>query len=140
MNPRSASNRRQDGVWYITVPKQQEFTEPKFHFGHQVRWRREAIEHSEDRQTGRIIGIQFVVQSQRWQYQIVMNSFENQLGNNSDPIYVMEEELTEVQTVPSIQSRFEPSSDWLSTSQAAVKLTVLQVSSLQVSITQFNTL
>ncbi|HEY9659762.1 MAG TPA: hypothetical protein V6C65_15000 [Allocoleopsis sp.] len=122
MKHRSVLPDKTDSVWYITVPKQQEFTEPKFHFGEQVQWRREAIGCSRTSLTGRIIGMQFIAHAQSWQYQIVRNEFGPQPGDASEFTEVVEENLIEGQNSVSMHQRIHPVSDWLSTDQAAAQL------------------
>lgn len=64
----------QDLVWLLIVPKRQEFTKPKFHFGERVKWQGEDRNGTWCCRTGRIIGMHFVRLQREWQYVLVLDA------------------------------------------------------------------
>lgn len=111
----------QDYAWFIAVPKRQEFTEPKFHFGERVKYSGEDNNGAWYCQTGRIVGMQFSP-SQGWQYQLLLDSEEPASTPRLAERYFAELELTLVKDSASLRTQFKGESEWLSTQQAASRL------------------
>lgn len=111
----------QDYAWLIVVPKRQEFTQPKFHFGERVKWCTEAKSSSWGCQTGRIIGIHFIA-SHGWTYLINLDQEGQAPDTASGEQSIAEPFLQLVQDSASLRRQLKPAADWLLTNQAAARL------------------
>jgi len=111
----------QDYAWLIVVPKRQEFTQPKFHFGERVKWCTEAKSSSWGCQTGRIIGVHFIA-SHGWTYLINLDQEGKAPDAASGEQSIAEQFLQLVKDSASLRRQLKPAADWLLTNQAAARL------------------
>ncbi|MBM0745570.1 hypothetical protein JOY44_29560 (plasmid) [Phormidium sp. CLA17] len=111
-----------DLVWFIGVPKCQEFTQPQFYFGERVKWPYKEDGHRIYR-TGRIFGMTFT-SAQQWQYEIHLD-LESSLPVQEDgDVTIPETALKLVPDSQSIRPQLRPEPDWRLTQVAAQTLGV----------------
>lgn len=111
-------SKEQDYAWLVAIPRRQEFTEPKFHFGERVKWCGEDSNSIWCCQTGRIMGMQFSP-SPGWQYGVVWDSDGIQSTTGSDATYFAEFHLTLIKDSASVRQHLKGETEWLNTQQAA---------------------
>jgi len=111
-----------DLAWLVGVPKDQDFTQPQFHFGERVKWTHEMDGHRTHR-TGRILGMK-LTSTQQWQYQIELDAASALPEEGDGDITMTEPALTLLSDADSIRPQLQPQSDWRLTQVAARTLGV----------------
>jgi len=111
----------QDYAWLLGIPKRQEFTQPKFHFGERVKWGTEATSGTWNWQTGRIIGLSFTA-NRLWTYLIDLDQNGQAADTESNEQSLEEQSLQLVKDSASLRNQLKPESEWLLTQQAAERL------------------